>query len=78
MTVYGTERDDKEMFQKWSLGYIDTHRLIMYFCRSNRVPTEDKKFIQPENFIPWLNSLGYWRKDGLQDVDLRSENVSGE
>ena len=75
---HGNEREDKEMFQKWSLGYIETERVIKYFCHSNKVPTEEKRFIQPENFVSWLNSLGYRRKDGLQNVDLRSENVSGE
>ena len=57
-----TDKDDKEMFKKWSMGYISTEKAITYFCRTNRVPERERGKIQPHNFEPWLNSLGYHRK----------------
>lgn len=51
--------NDKAIFTKWSYGQITTGEAIKRFKRSNNMPYYVN--IEPDDFIRWINSIGYRR-----------------
>jgi hypothetical protein len=50
---------DKETFNNWMDGVITTKQAIREFKENNHL--ENDEYIDENEFIIWLRSLGYWR-----------------
>ena len=52
---------DVSLFNSWEEGKISTETTIKWFKKNNRIP--DRVFIGKDEFVKWLNSLGYIREE---------------
>lgn len=50
---------DKKTFTDWADGVITTEMAIREFKENNHL--ENDEYIDENEFIEWLRSLGYWR-----------------
>lgn len=50
---------DKKTFTDWADGVITTEMAISDFKWNNHI--DDDIFINKNDFIEWLGSIGYWR-----------------
>lgn len=50
---------DKLTFNNWADGVITTKQAIREFKENNHL--ENDEYIDENEFIIWLRSLGYWR-----------------
>lgn len=59
---HGGRTSDVCSFLKWERHEIDTAQCIREFREHNKI--DDRFTIIEDDFIEWLNSLGYRRYDG--------------
>lgn len=57
--LHSSASADKAIFTKWAHGQITIGETIKRFKRSNNMPYYVN--IEPDEFISWLNSIGYRR-----------------